>query len=828
MTKTLKSTLMNFISKTKFKSYQVFRRGLFSKYFFVIIAVVIVCNVVLADFFIRKSVLIVISSLICFDIVVGLIIWFLFKIPKENIWTAVLFSMIVLSVSFRCINIINIPALNFMDSAGKTIEITGTVISGSTKNMNKLENSKDILTGFETSMEKSRTGGLSFIRTEFGLISVPGISDKTNIGDFIKIKLKLEKPSSKRNPGGFDEEKYLRKKGIYVKGFSKSLHVIHKGKKNIFFNWCLKLRKSLLESFEKLFPQNESALLSAILTGEKSGLSNKINDELSKSGIAHIAAVSGTAVAFVFQPLKRLLNKLKASRKTKTLILYFFLITFGSIALWTPSASRAIVMIIIHQTGLLLNKKTNFLHSIALAITIILFVSPLYALNIGFWLSITAVAGIVFFGEYFSNFFEKKTKFPKIITDLLGVSIAVNLFVTPLQIYINSQISPQSVLSNLLILPVVRIIIPLGFILGFFGMIPIFIPILKILSLPVRGMLDWILIVSQFFSKFELFIIRGGRYPIFLLSGVVLIILVLIVQTKKNKILLIIFSILICITWLSSNFINKKFVYELETVFIDVGQGDSTFIRIKNEKTILIDAGDSPNGSRAVKDVLNYYSVLYPDIYIATHGHFDHIGGMIDLINERGGKILILPFGSIKSTNNEKSADSKPDLTSDLIVAAKEKNMEIIEVRRGDLIKLGENCNITFHNPKDDRGFYTDDLNNVSLVTKIDYKGFKTAIFGDATGLAEDDMIYENENLDSDIYRIAHHGSPQSTNNAIINKVNPLISIISVGYNKYGHPSPDVINRLLDFGSAIYRTDINGAVIIRYNLGKVYVKKMLE
>ncbi len=163
----------------------------------------------------------------------------------------------------------------------------------------------------------------------------------------------------------------------------------------------------------------------------------------------------------------------------------------------------------------------------------------------------------------------------------------------------------------------------------------------------------------------------------------------------------------------------------------------------------------------------------------------------------------------------------------DIINMAKEKNINIQVVQAGDVIKFDEytsfkalwpDINLLQENP----------LNNNSIVAKIEYKNFSMLFTGDIEELAEKQIIskYKNEELKSNILKVAHHGSKTSSINEFINKVKPQISIIGVGENnKFGHPNVKTLQTLQSYGSKIYRTDIAGEITIKVNKkGKMKIK----
>jgi len=250
---------------------------------------------------------------------------------------------------------------------------------------------------------------------------------------------------------------------------------------------------------------------------------------------------------------------------------------------------------------------------------------------------------------------------------------------------------------------------------------------------------------------------------------------------------------------------NKMIVH-----YIDVGQGDSILIQVNN-KNLLIDAGPKSDKNK----LLNYLSDLKLDkldYVIATHPHEDHIGNMADVIDDYN----VLAFYAPKVQSTTKTFEKMVD-------ALKSKNLKINVIKKGtDTINLGENTKITVFSPTKD--FY-EDLNNYSPVIKIEYGKTSFLFTGDAQKDVEKEILASNEDISADILKVGHHGSSTSTTKAFLDKINPSISVISVGQdNTYNHPNDGTIKRLSDNKATIYRTDKDGTVILSSDGSKITKK----
>lgn len=233
----------------------------------------------------------------------------------------------------------------------------------------------------------------------------------------------------------------------------------------------------------------------------------------------------------------------------------------------------------------------------------------------------------------------------------------------------------------------------------------------------------------------------------------------------------------------------------LKVHYLDVGQGDSIFIELPNNETMLIDAAESYQSENIINYLknLNYQKI---DYVIGTHPHTDHIGGLKDIINTfEIGKIYMQ-----KVVSTTKTYES-------LLMAIKDKNLKINTAKAGTSIIDTDALKINILAPNNST--YTE-LNNYSVVTKISYGSTKFLFMGDAEKLSENEI---KENVTADVIKIGHHGSNTSSSIDFIKKVNAKYGIISVGLNnKYNLPKEETITNWENSGTKIYLTSTNGTI----------------
>ncbi|EDK33013.1 ComEC/Rec2 family competence protein [Clostridium kluyveri] len=257
----------------------------------------------------------------------------------------------------------------------------------------------------------------------------------------------------------------------------------------------------------------------------------------------------------------------------------------------------------------------------------------------------------------------------------------------------------------------------------------------------------------------------------------------------------------------TSNSFNKSL--EFTVYYIDIGQGDSELIQVNN-KNLLIDAGPTKSTDKLLS-YLNSIDIKKLNYVIATHPDEDHIGGMSTVINT----YPIDKFYAPKKTVNTRAFEN-------MITELKSKNMKIDVPKPGMQLDLGEGTKAEILAPNSDR---YEDTNNYSIVLKISYGNTKFLFTGDAEKLSEREILDKNYDISADVLKLGHHGSSTSTTDEFLDKVSPEIAIISCGAdNRYGHPHKETLRKLKKRNIRIYRTDIDGNIVLISD-GKNIVKK---
>ncbi len=268
-----------------------------------------------------------------------------------------------------------------------------------------------------------------------------------------------------------------------------------------------------------------------------------------------------------------------------------------------------------------------------------------------------------------------------------------------------------------------------------------------------------------------------------------------------NKIILIVILIAInFFLWQEVLFSSKE--SELLTIsFLDIGEGDSILIDDSFGNQILIDSG---NGEKILKALDKNMPVHDKKIELAilTHPDTDHMKGFLDVIEAyEVDKFL---YTGVKKDSH---------VYNSLLNLVREENIDLKIAIQGQDIALANGANLYVLYPdKNLEGFESKDTNDYSIITKLIFGKFSLLLTGDAARKLEAYLLNSDLNLNSTVLKVGHHGSKSSTHPLFLIRVNPKVAVISVGKNNYGHPAPEILERLSNI--LTLRTDLDGDIKI--------------
>ena len=709
------------------------------------------------------------------------------------------FSIGVFCSSYRIYSLEN----KFKDFIGQNITIIGQ-IDQDISQQNKMSS-------FNIYVNSIEANGKTYLyRCKIRVIDYKNYSNYVIPFNTVRLSGDFDNRQLYNNIGLFNNKKYLQKEGIcgvIIADYQSGI-VSYKCSDRLIKQTSYAIKTSIEDRFKDYVSDTSFQILKGILFGDISGIEEDQYKTFQDCGTIHIFAVSGYNIWLLYFVLFNLFFFLKHNLKIKTIIIILLLCLYTIMSGGSPSVVRAFIMICIILVGKLLKKETDPLTSLALAAILILLFNPLQILDIGFQLSFICIISIILLLPVL-----KKIKMPvhNRVVDAVLMTLSIQIGILPVTLYYFNSFPVFSILANLIIVPLVSILTILGIVICILSFT--WASAAAITGLIIDFICSNVLDITNIISKIpysNLNIITPNIIVIFLYYLVVGAIFKLIVIKDRYKRAV---NYLVIVSLISYT-IYGLIPTDLQISFIDVGQGDSILISTPDRKHILIDGGGKLQNSYSsidigqdiVKPYLYKHGINKLDMVISTHGHEDHINGLISLMDS----IRIDKF--IKSQYNSFQGYDK---VNKRFVLDKSK---IINTGEGDIIQAGKYVRLYVLNPG--VGMY--DENDSSIVIKLEYKNFSALFTGDISTNIEKKLT--SYDIKSDVIKIPHHGSITSLDNDFINKVNPKIAAICVGQNNYGHPSQITINKIVEKKIKLYRTDKSGEIIITTDGKNIRIK----
>lgn len=698
------------------------------------------------------------------------------------------------------------------------------------------------------------------------LVSAPAppLSNPISIyryGDKLVMRGKILQNSAPRNPGSFDPETYLIRENISARFFVRELSEIRLlSNRNGSRLLCMigELKISLEKMIDEKIPIPERGVVKAILLGSQNEIDFDIRDQFSKSGTAHLLAISGGNVAllasifiFIFQ-IFRLPRRI--SYGLIIILLWIYCILTGT----NVSIVRATLMITLYLSGYIFRRESEVINSLSWSAIIILILEPFQIFDPGFQLSFITVLALTtltsrqqslelkFLNSHPDSDFllaldqRYRTWILRslfYLQNCLSVSFAAWFSIVPLIAYYFFLFSPVTVLANLFVVPYTCGVMVSGFTFMLLGNLNNFFK--EILGASLWFLTKGLIFLCKYFSSIPYGYFRVP--PPSLTDFIIFYLLILmkmfghLFNLKKTHFWLIALIFANFYIWKPIFHPSEK---KFKMTFLDVGHGDSAVLEFPDKGCIVIDTGSGETigwnqGRMTIAPFLWSRGITHLDAVLISHPHSDHYGGLSYLLQE-------FSVGAVFDNGNRNSVLYEQ--------CFKDKKVSRINLKRGDKILGIDGVGMTVLHPSQNILNRSDlGANDQSLVLQIQYQGamkrsvmnpnsvntksgLKILMTGDSEEYALRSLVQYGEKLQSQILKVSHHGSNQkSVGNEFVRLVKPEVAIISESEkNQFNLPSPNTVRFLNQMEAKIYQTGLTGAVEVMSDGTNYNVKTMLK
>ncbi|WP_026528729.1 ComEC/Rec2 family competence protein [Butyrivibrio sp. VCD2006] len=681
-----------------------------------------------------------------------------------------------------------------------------------------------------------------YLKTENGrkvMLYLDDTEYKLPMGCTLKASGKVRNFQRSTNPGEFDSQSYYRILKIEYSLTDVKIIGIG-GKENKAEEFLYKTRLYLEGLLDKVLSPEDSGVMKAILLGDKNYLTDDIKEEFKRNGIIHIIAVSGMHISIIGMSLYKLLRKIGMRISLSAVIATAIMYSYGIMCGMSTSAFRAIMMFAVHLGADIIGRTYDMLSAMALSGIILLISCPLYLKHSGFLMSFGAVIALGYVLPAMPDVFRTGR------LKLLGASISIMLVTLPVSMCFYYTYPIYSVVLNLFVLPLMSSLMLLGILSIAFA--AFLFPAGFVIGRGCHLIIKWFILCCLAGSSLPGNTWYAGHAEIWQVIFYLIILAAFVfIKEKTHKhapspdpderrrdtlreqrfdkiryALLVLGLFVLCL----------RIRPDLRITVLDVGQGDGIVIETKKSR-ILIDGGSTSKKNVAKYQIvpfLSYEGIGDLDAVVLTHEDEDHMSGileMMDMMEECRSNIrirnLILPC-----IDN----DSKGNNYRKLEKRAEELRIPISYMKQGDEINFDKEMLFKCIGPVS--GMITNEPNAYSTILLLKYGGFSALFTGDVEGTGQDNLkdyirhhSEEFENLT--LLKVAHHGSEYTTDKEFLELIKPKISLISCGVNnRYGHPHRELLDRLEEIGTRVYRTDLGGAITISLDRNRLKINSYVD
>jgi len=620
-------------------------------------------------------------------------------------------------------------------------------------------------------------------------------------GDIVNMELKFRSAKIRYNT----EDDYYYSSGIFLRAnLVGSCEKTDTSPVQIFYTPKV-LAASLKEHILRLFPEDVAPLMKALLTGDKKELyeDDRLSVALRVSGLSHIVAVSGMHVSFVISLIALAWGRRRITAFLGIPLVWFFAAMMG----FGPSVTRASLMISLMLLAPILKRENDPPTSISAALLLVLIPNPLAIGSLSLQLSFAAMVGIILITP---RIFGALTGLVKGANRILGnifravcgifsATVGATVFTLPIAAANFGFIPLYSVLSNIFCMWAMSAAFILAYPICVIG--AVYFPLGELLASLVAWLPRFTIAVVKLIARLpNAAVFTGSKIMAAWLVYVYLIMFCPLMFKGKEKyrplipICLCIISLPFCL------YFSRSVEYTENTISVlDVGQGQCIIVSGESG-SLMIDCG-SKGSARNAGDVAAEYLLSRGrdsvELLILTHLHDDHANGVTRLMSYMDVERIAIPKDCESTEVGDRILDICYDSGTEVFFISENTNVRMESLSLDIFAPIG-----------------SADANEKGLIILGNLGETEFLVTGDAGTNVEEQLLSFYEIGEIDLLIAGHHGSKYSTGDVLLDRLKPETAFISVGINSYGHPSEEVLQRLSLRGIEVYRTDVNGNIIM--------------